>query len=252
MSPLLTLQRDMRSWLAQEDADAAARLGIAAAPGLRVYQNNYRAQLVACLEASFPRTLGWMGQEEFVGAVVTHIDAIPPSSWTLDAYARDFPATLSALFRDEPEVAELAALELALEEVFVGDDADPLTLAELSNVDWDRAALRLTPAMDLLGARTNAAAIWSALAAGEAPPAACELEGPEAALVWRQDGQARFRMMDQIEMQALIRMRAGASFASLCAEVAESFGDGDAAAVAGAWLGRWMADGLIVGVSEPA
>ena len=47
---LLALQRDMRAWLICEDTPAAKRLGVDAAAGLRVYQNNYRAQLVACLE----------------------------------------------------------------------------------------------------------------------------------------------------------------------------------------------------------
>ncbi len=58
---LLALQRDMRLWLTREDGDAAARLGDDTAPGLRVYQNNYRAQLAACLGESFERTRDWIG-----------------------------------------------------------------------------------------------------------------------------------------------------------------------------------------------
>jgi hypothetical protein len=247
---LLALQRDMRVWLTREDAGAAARLGPAAAPGLRVYQNNYRAQLVACLEASFAQTLAWIGAEAFIGAAATHIDAVPPSSWTLDAYARDFPATLGRLFSDDPEVEELAALELALEEVFVNADAVALGVADIADVDWDRAAIQLMPALDLVPMRTNAAAIWSALTAGEVPPAVGALEAPEAALVWRQDHRSRFRMLDQIEWQALVRVRAGVSFAALCAETGRAFGDNDAAAIAGGWLGRWLTDGLIIGIDD--
>ncbi|MDP1026836.1 DNA-binding domain-containing protein [Sphingomonas sp. KR1UV-12] len=247
---LLALQRDMRGWLTREDVRAARRIGPHAAPGLRVYQNSYRAQLMACLEASFARTLAWIGHDAFRAAAATHIDATPPSSWTLDAYARDFPATLAGLFVDDPEVAELAALELALEEVFVGPDADPLGVADMADVDWNRVVLRLAPALDLVATHTNAAAIWSALAAGEAPPGACHLDEPEAALVWRQNDRARFRGLDQFEWQALIRARSGMPFAMLCDETARAFGD-DAAAMAGGWLGRWIADGLIVGFVEP-
>lgn len=246
---LLELQRDLHGWLTREDAGAADRIGPAAAPGLRIYQNNYRAQLVACLEASFARTLAWIGEETFVGAAATHIDAVPPSSWTLDAYARDFPTTLARLFIDDPEVAELAAIELALEEVFVGADAEAMAVADLANVDWDRAAIQLIPALDVVPTRTNAVQIWSSLAAGQPPPVAGDLDAPEAALVWRQDHRSMVRRLDQFELQALIRIRSGVPFAALCAGTAEVFGD-DAAAVAGGWLGRWIADGMIVGVVE--
>ena len=44
---LIDLQRDMRAWLMREDASAAIRIGENAAPGLRVYQNNFRSQLAA-------------------------------------------------------------------------------------------------------------------------------------------------------------------------------------------------------------
>ncbi|WP_420141963.1 DNA-binding domain-containing protein [Sphingomonas sp.] len=247
---LLSFQRDMREWLTREDADSAARIGDAAAPGLRVHQNNYRAQLMACLEASFPKTLAWIGHEAFRAAAAAHIDAVPPSSWTLDAYARDFPATLARSLDGETEVAELALLELSLEEVFVSMDSVPLTVAEMGAIDWDHAVLRLTPAMDLLPLRTNAADIWTALAMEETPPAVRALEEPSAVLVWRQGHQSRFRAIDQIELQSLVRVRAGVGFATLCADLAEAFDESQAAAMAGGWLGRWISDGLIVGVED--
>lgn len=245
---LLALQRDMRAWLVHEDADAAARLGGRAAPGLSVYQNNYRAQLVGCLEASFARTQAWIGDAAFLRAAATHIDRVPPSSWTLDAYGRDFPATLALLYPDDPEVSELAAIELALEEAFVGPDATALTVADMSDIDWDDAVLRLVPTLETLPARTNAAALWSALAADETPPPARRLDEPEATLFWSQNQQARFRTIDQVELQALMRVRAGTTFEALCAETAEAFGHDDAPTIAGQWLGRWIGDGLIAAI----
>ncbi len=93
---LLALQRDVRAWLVHEDRSAARRIGESAAAGLDVYMNNYRAQLIACLDEAFPHTRAWLGGDLFLQSLVTHIDRVPPSSWTLDAYARDFPATLSS------------------------------------------------------------------------------------------------------------------------------------------------------------
>jgi len=246
---LIQLQRDMRAWLTCEDADAAARFGEAAAPGMRVYQNNYRAQLAACLEESFEHTRDWIGGAAFHRAVVAHVDRLPPSSWTLDAYARDFPATLEILYLAEPEVAELAWLEAALGEAFVTTDADAVSAGELGDVDWDRATLRITPTLDLGSLTTNAPAIWSALAAGEVPPAVEFLPEPGAILVWRHDNVALFRAIDQYEHQALLSARAGMSFAKLCDLMVEAFGRDVGIDRAGGMLGQWLADGLIVGIA---
>ena len=245
---LLGLQRDMRAWLLAEDRHAAMRLGDGVAPGLRVHLNNYRAQLVACLADSFARTRDWIGDEAFDRACALHIERVPPSSWTLDAYPRDFPATLTLLYPDDPEVAELAWIEGALGEAFVAPDASALSAADLADIDWDRAVLAFTPTLDLGALTSNAPAIWSALTEGEVPPPAELLAEPGAILVWRHDHISRFRAIDQVEHQALSWARAGMPFAALCEHMVASWGENDGIARAGAMLGQWIADGLIVGV----
>ncbi len=247
---LLDLQRDMRAWLVREDAGAAKRFGADAAPGLRVYQNNYRAQLAACLESSFARTRDWIGGEAFHHAVVAHVERVPPSSWTLDAYPRDFPATLALLYPDDREVAELAWLECALEEAFVAPDAQAIAGQQLEGVDWDRAILLFTPTLDLAPLSTNATAIWAALAAEEVPPTAEMLPEAGAILVWRWDQVSRFRAIDQIEEQALLAARAGRPFADLCEAMIAMHGQERGIAQAGQLLGQWLADGLVIGVDQ--
>ena len=235
---LLALQRDFGAWLRDGDAEAAA-------PGMRVYQNNYRASLSACLEDGFARTRAWIGDEAFARAMVEHICRVPPSSWTLDAYPRDFPDTLAFLYPDDPEVAELAGLELALAEAFVGLDAAALTQADAVNIDWDRAILHFAPTLDFRPATTNAHAIWSALVEEKLPPRVENLAGAHALLVWRQDLISRFRLIDAREEQALALARSGLSFADLCAAVVTVEGEAAGIALAGQWLGRWLADGLL-------
>jgi hypothetical protein len=247
---LIELQRDMRAWLAHDDVAAAGRIGTGAQPGLRVYQNNYRAQLVACLEDSFARTRDWIGEEAFHQAVVAHVERVPPSSWTLDAYPRDFPATLALLYPDDSEVAELGWIECALGEAFVGPDVPAVAADGLGAIDWDRAVLHFTPTLDLGPLSTNVAAIWTTLAAGEAPPAVELLPEPGAILVWLQDQVSRFRAIDQIEQQALLAARAGLSFADLCEAMVAAHGQEDGIARAGQLLGQWLADGLITDVEE--
>jgi Putative DNA-binding domain len=245
---LLSLQRDMRDWLVREDAAAAGRIGASAMPGLGIYQNNYRAQLVACLEGTFVRTRAWIGGEAFLHAAARHIDRVPPSSWTLDAYPRDFPMTLGMLYADHPEIAEIARIELALEEAFVSIDCPALKVDDLHDVGWDRAILRITPTIEVVDLATNAFAIWSALTADKPPPPADRLAVSAAALVWRQNDRSRIRLIEALEHQALMRVRAGVSFGNLCDGAAEAFGEEQGAALAGQWLGRWIADGLIAAI----
>lgn len=246
---LLAMQRDLRTWLERGDERAAAQLGNNATPGLRVYQNNYRAQLIACLDDAFPHTRDWIGGEMFHAAMVAHIERVSPSSWTLDAYPRDFPATLAMLHPGDPEIAELAWIEQALGEAFVGPDANALPSDQVAAVDWDKAILHFPPTLDQAPLTTNAPALWAAMEAGEVPPPAEILDGPGAMLVWRHEHVSRFRAVEGEERDALLLARAGMSFANLCAALVEVKGEESGIETAGLLLGRWLAEGLIVDIT---
>jgi hypothetical protein len=245
---LLSLQRDFRAWLAEESEEAAARLGEQARPGLGVYLNNYRSQLIDCLGESFERVRAWLGEERFLSISAAHIDLTPPHAWTLDAYAKGFPDTLERLFPDDPEVSELGWLDLALSEAFVGPDADPVDPAALGAVDWDNAVFKLAPTLTMRPFETNAAAIWSALSADEMPPAVGRLPWPAMMLVWRRDHVSCFRTAEPGEARVIDLARDGASFAAICAALIEELGEEQGVAAAGALLGRWIGDGLIVAI----
>jgi hypothetical protein len=246
---LAVLQSDFRIWLIDASPEAAARIGPAVGPGLSVYQNNYRAQLMACLAETYERTHAWLGDEAFLAAAATHVDATPPSAWTLDAYPVDFAETLSAIYPDDPEVAELAALEWALSRAFTAADAIAMTPDMLATVGWDSAALHFTPSLSILPATSNAAAIWSALSKGEMPPEARALPEPAALLVWREDFTPCFRTIDAVEEQALALCMGGAEFGALCASMIDSLGETEGVARAAALLGQWINDSLIIGTS---
>jgi hypothetical protein len=246
---LAALQQDFRSWLVDASNDAAARIGSSATPGLLVYQNNYRSQLVACLEEAFERVHGWLGDEAFLIAAMDHIDRVPPNHWTLDAYPQGFVETLSNLYPEDPEVAELAWLDHALAVAFAGRDAGPLALEALTDIDWDHALLQFTPTLAIGSASTNAAAIWSALTAADLPPSAEILPEPAAVLVWRQGFTSCFRSIDTVERHAIDYVRQGASFGSLCAMLTDEYGAAESVARAGALLGQWLGEGLVVDIA---
>ncbi len=245
---LAVIQRDMRIWLEHSSEAAAGRLG--GGPGLAVYQNNYRAQLAACLETGFPKTLAWVGHEAFHNAVVAHVGRVPPSSWTLDAYPRDFPATLGLLFPSDAEIAELATLELALEEAFVGPDAAPIFADALGEIDWDRALLSFVPTLDLRPLTTNAPAIWAAVVEGVQPPSAETLPQGGALLVWRHGMISRFRAIDSLEEQAILLVLSGMRFAQLCTAIVDLRGEADGVALTGGYLGQWLSEGLLTKIND--
>jgi len=247
---LLALQRDMRLWLDQANEPAAARLGANVAPGLLVYQNNYRSQLAACLEEAFPHTQGWMGGEAFHNAMVAHVARVPPSSWTLDAYPRDFPETLALLYPDDPEIAELAWIEHALAEAFVGKDADAVTADALGSIDWDRAVLEFVPTLDHAPLATNAPSIWAAMEAGTRPPEAELLPDAAGVFVWRHGSVSRFRTAESDEVAMLLKARAGETFAQLCEVQIAALGPDEGVARAGSLLGSWISDSLIASVKD--
>jgi len=245
---LADMQRDFQSWLVDASEEAADRLSVHAAAGLAVYQNNYRTQLVNCLKHTFPNLQTWLGEEEFRNAAIAHIDKYPPHAWTLDAYAEDFGQTLRERFPNNPDIHELAWIELALGEAFVARDAQPLTLDALATVDWDNAKLRLTPSLRVQVMTTNVEAIWSALCEELTPPPSEMLAEAGGLMVWRRQFTSRLREIDGLEYAALVQLQRNGSFVDLCEMLVARLGEEDGVAKAGSLLAGWLGSELIVGV----
>jgi hypothetical protein len=90
-----------------------------------VYHYAYRAQLLECLRYTFERVWAWLGDSGFEDAARRHIEAHPPHSWTLSDYGNEFDRTLSGLYPDDREVAELAWLDWPLRRAFDGRMRQP-------------------------------------------------------------------------------------------------------------------------------
>lgn len=245
---LLARQRALRDHILAAEPDGVEGVAPGAARGLAVYRHAYRAQLAACLRETFEKTHAWLGDEAFNTACEAHIVAHPPHSWTLDDYGDGFDQTLRELYPNDPEVGELAWLDWTLSRAFSGPDADTVSAEALAAVDWDRAVLRLAPTLAVAEARSNAAAIWSAMAEDGTPPAATVLPRPAAVRVWRIGLSPQFRTIEDLERRALELARDGVSFADLCDQLADQNDSGHVAQVLGAMLGGWLRDGLIVAV----
>lgn len=245
---LADLQRDFQTWLVTATPSDSLGSGARERAGLAVYQNNYRAQLVGCLEQSYPQLRAWIGEEAFRTAAITHIDSHPPHAWTLDAYAEGFDSTLAALFPDNPDVQELAWIEHALGAAFIAADAQCVPFDALASIDWDTALLSITPSFRSIAVTTNAEQIWSALWAGEPPPESEMLARPAGLLVWRRGYTSCLKQVDALEREALLQLHASGSFAGLCDWLVERLGEAEGVAKAGELLANWLASEMIVGI----
>jgi hypothetical protein len=247
---LLAVQRSMRDHLIGGADEIKAQIHGDPSPRLAVYHHAYRAQLLDCLRDTFERVWAWLGDAGFEAAARKHIESHPPHSWTLRDYGDDFDRTLSGLYPDDREVAELAWLDWSLRRAFDGRNATPVAAGALLNIDWDHAILRLVPTLRMRSISTNCAAIWTALSAKNAPPAAARLNAPTALRVWRKDFSPHFRAVDSIEQHVLLMACDGARFAAICTAIADRTEPARAPDVAGALLAGWLQDGLIIAVEN--
>lgn len=248
---LAHLQREFHLWLVSGEDSVGARLPGATPAGLAVYQNNYRAQLVGCLETSYPQLRAFMGADAFLRAAAAHINQHPPHAWTLDAYANGFDATLMAVLPDNPDIHELAWLEHALGAAFIAADAPPLGSSDFADLDWDAVRLRFTPTLLTRRATTNVSDIWWTLSGGTGRDAEMLAE-PCALMVWRRGFVSCLRTIDTLEYEALEQMRAHGSFAALCEMLIARLGDDAGVARAGALLADWIGGELITGIDAAA
>lgn len=214
--------------------------------GMRVYANNYRGQLVNALRDVYAKTRLWLGDEAFDIQVDRYVDTHAPSSWTIDAYGHAFPDMLEAAYPDDPDVSELAWLDSTLRQVFSGTDAAPIDAAGLVAEDWERVELVFVPGIRFRRMRSNAVAIWKALADETMPPGAVELKAAGGVRVWRSELSPRFASMEAHECDCLDLALTGATFGEICELLGQQRGPGPVAAEAGTLLRSWVEDGLVL------
>jgi len=243
---LAALQREFQARVVAEDDARLSEIS----GGLAVYRNAYRSRLLECLRSSFERTSTWIGEDAFAAAACHHVIVHRPRNWTLDAVGEGFDKTLAALLPDDPEVAELAWLERSLLDVFTAPDVavvNPGSFAAqtvgYNDADWAALRLRLVPGIMTRVVASDCVALWHAIGAGEKPHN-WSLDGSRTVLVWRQNLQPDCRLLDVHEANALASLSLGESFGELCEFLVAGLGNQGVAA-AGAFLGRWLADGLL-------
>ena len=214
-----------------------------------IYANMYFYRLLDALKEDFPATLAVLGADNFHNLVTGYLLEYPPTEPSLyycgrhlAAYLRDHPLREGA-----PFIADLAAVERAVVEVFHGPDAAALetdSLRAIAPADWPALRFGLQPSAQILELDWRVSELSRAVEERrEWSPAN---RGSHRILVWRCDARVLYRELDQAETEALEAVSRGAIFAEICEVVAAEGGEQDPVAAMNRMLARWLADGLLV------
>ena len=147
-------------------------------------------------------------------------------------------------------VADIARVERAIIEAFHAVDAEVLeetSLRALAPQSWAILRIQLHPAAQILDLGWRVDALMPAIKEGRQwePPE----HAPTTILVWRQEWQVRYRVLEPGEGAALRTAAPGADFASVCAILADELEStanvADVPAIINRMLMGWLRDRIL-------
>ena len=248
----LAAERELRAGgldaivLGDERLSAEARVDI--------YANMYFYRIRDALKEDFPATLAVLGDDNFHNLVTGYILEYPPTEPSISHcgryladYLRDHPLRENAQF-----VADLAKLERAIVEVFLGPDAaalKPDALRAMAAEDWPALKLAIHPAAQLLALDWQVSDLLRAVE--EHRPWKPAERGAIKVLVWRRTARVFYRDLESVEADALEAASRGATFAEICDIVAADARTPDPVAAMNRMLARWLSDNILTSISSP-
>jgi hypothetical protein len=226
--------------------------GTAALPAVErvgIYARMYVWRVVDALRETFPNLARHLGDERFAALGEAYIREHPSehhdvgrAGCRLAAFLRQCPDP------ERPDLADLAELEWARNEVFFAPPVQPVAadaFVGLSPESFARTRLVLSPALRVLVLEHAAPSLWRQLEHGE--PAGPPSPGASAVAVWRNGFDVFHCTLPLDEAAALEGAAAGDGLARICAAFADHQ---DPAANAHTALSSWLAEGWIVAVSD--
>jgi len=219
-----------------------------------VYRHAYGSRLVEAMRNEHELLHLYLGDEMFDEMGHAYVKARPSGHPNLRWFSQGLPAFLksTAPYSEHPGLADLAALEKALNDAFDAAEGKVVALEEMAGFApeaWTGLRFRPHPSASTLELTTNAAAIWLALKNEETPPDATALQQPARLLIWRKDVTPMFRELPAEEAMMWDEAANGIPFGVLC-EMLATYDDPESAAGRGAsYLHGWITAGLLTDVS---
>jgi putative DNA-binding protein len=213
-----------------------------------VYRHAYTARLIEVIRNDHQLLNRHLGDEAFSEIARRYIAARPSRNQNARWFSHDLPEFLVEARPDQPHIAELAALERAVNDAFDAPDAAPLTIADLSAIAperWSDLIFVPHPSASRLKLTTNTYPLWVALKDEATPPDPMTLAEPEDIIVWRQDVTPKVRRMSGEEAMMWNETAKGVPFGALCELVAVCDDPDSAPLRAAQHLQGWIATGLL-------
>lgn len=213
---------------------------------LAVYIDGYRIRLVGAIRSDYPALLALLGDKAFDALAHGYINANPPAHFNLDRYPHAFAAFVAHHANDD-FAAELAMLEAAIAEVFMGEESAPLDVAALSQLSPEAFGEFILPpraASRLLAFAYPVNAWLDRQRAGETAPR------PAAAAsylyVYRHQNNVQRAPLGEPAYRLLEKLSEGLPPAAALARVSGEYPQHDAAIAAQlqTWFSEWMAKGF--------
>ncbi|MGJ8619331.1 MAG: HvfC/BufC N-terminal domain-containing protein [Methylophilaceae bacterium] len=250
MSELAKLQADFQASIINQDYTMFKKrviddAKVGAEKRLTIYADAYRLRIIEVLSTAYAKLHLLLGDDLFDSAARQYIDQYPSEYRNMRWVGDRMDEHLLRVLSQHPYAAELAQFEWALGLAFDAEDAAIVTLEELALVPterWGGLRFKLHPAVQLLDFKWNVIPIWQALNAEEAPPP--PQQNNTACLVWRTDLNSHYRSIDAQEFQALLQIKAGASFGDLCEYLYTAI-EGASTQQAAQYLASWLEAGII-------
>lgn len=219
-----------------------------------VYRHAYGSRLAEAMRNDHDLLHLYLGDEMFDAMAQAYIAAHPSQHPNVRWFSRGLPQFLKSTepYSGYSVLADLCALEQALNDAFDAEDAPVVSLADMAGLPpqtWADLRFEPHPSVRRLDVTTNASPIWIALKSGDDPPDAVGLEEPGRLLVWRRDVMPMFRELTAEETMMWDEAAKGVAFGVLCAMLATRADPDGAAAHGAGYLQSWITGGLLSRVS---
>ena len=237
---------------------------------LEVYANDYYWRLAGVLEQHFP-TVAWMlGHVQFHNLVTDYVLVSPSREPDLRRYSRDFPSFISQheAGTAQPELIEVAWIELDRAQVLTVADEQPLAPADLASIElesWPQLRFVAGKTVRLRATTRPFSPMFTLCREGQSLELARKHHPPGLGhtLIWRQEMSVYHRDLQASEAAALQALLEGKCFLEICAaasgaelddegEIDGEAGDAASPEQVARWLQGWVGAGLIAGVKAPA
>lgn len=236
-----------------------------AAERLAIYQRSYQLRLLECLRAVFPALRQALGEPLFERFAGDYLQRHPPASYTLALLAADFPAYLAATRPDAglPEeerapwadfLVELAAVELAVQEVYDGEGLEETALPEADEIvalaPSELLARRFvaSPSLRLLHFAFPVHDFVAAVHRGEGPALPPPRATPLA--IVRRDWRVRLWPLFEQQHAVLAALAGGATLGEAAAAASRGPWDTIDPAVLRSWLRGWLVERFFAAVAR--